>query len=77
MKVFLMTPEWNREFEAEAVFLPGSASPFEVLQGHAPLISTLDEGEIRWRGPEGEEKVGIKGGAVRVSSDIVEICAEV
>lgn len=77
MKVFLMTPEWNRTFEAEAVFLPGSGSPFEVLPGHAPLISTLDGGEIRWKVAECVESVMIKGGAVRVFSDNVEICAEV
>jgi len=77
MKVLLMTPEWNRAFDAEAVFLPGSESPFEVLPGHAPLISTLEKGTIRWRGPEGEDSISIKGGAVRVLSDNIEICAEV
>lgn len=77
MKVLLMTPEWNREFDAEAVYLPGSESPFSVLSGHAPLISVLEKGEVRWKGPEGEDSVTIKGGAVRVLADNIEICIEV
>ena len=32
---------------AEAVFLPGGVAPFEVLPGHAPIISTLRP-EISW-----------------------------
>ena len=30
------------------VFLPGSASAFEVLKGHAPIVSTLDKGKVRY-----------------------------
>ena len=77
MLVNVYTPEFTRSFEAVAVFLPGSAAPFEVLPGHAPIISTLEAGELRWRGVEGEESLAIKSGAVRVMNDTIEICAEV
>ena len=77
MVVNVYTPEFTRNFEAVAVFLPGSAAPFEVLPGHAPIISTLEAGELRWRGAEGEESLAIKSGAVRVMNDRIEICAEV
>ena len=77
MFVNVYTPEFTRSFEAVAVFLPGSAAPFEVLPGHAPIISTLEAGELRWRGAEGEESLAIKSGAVRVMNDKIEICAEI
>ena len=77
MTVNVYTPEFTRSFEAGAVFLPGSAAPFEVLPGHAPIISTLEAGTVRWRGAEGEGFLEIKSGAVRVENDTIEICAEV
>ena len=77
MIVNVYTPEFTRSFEADAVFLPGSAAPFEVLPGHAPIISTLEAGTVRWRGKEGEESLKIKSGAVRVENNTIEICAEV
>ena len=77
MIVNVYTPEYSRSFEAEAVFLPGSSAPFEVLPGHAPLISTLAAGTLRWRSGGNEETLAIRSGAVRIQNDIVEICAEV
>ena len=78
LSVRILTPEGTLfEGAVEAVFLPGTMGAFEVLPGHAPLISTLGKGEVRWKGPEGEDGVAIKGGAVRVLSDNIEICAEV
>ena len=73
----IYTPEWNREETATAVFLPGALCPFEVLPGHAPIISTLSGGRLRWRTPAGEESIEIKGGAVKVENNIIDVCAEV
>ena len=77
MKVNVYTPEFFRSFEADAVFLPGSSAPFEVLPGHAPLISTLEAGTLRWRSGGNEETLAIRSGAVRVANDIIDVCAEV
>jgi F-type H+-transporting ATPase subunit epsilon len=76
MKVTLYTPDSARNFEVDSLLLPGSYAPFEVLKGHAPIISTLEAGIIRLRGKGKEERVQIKSGAVRVVKDNVEICAE-
>ena len=76
MTVNVYTPEFTRSFEADAIFLPGSAAPFEVLPGHAPIISTLEAGMLRWRGSNGEETLAIRSGAVRVAGDTIDICAE-
>ena len=48
LTIRILTPEGTlHEGAATAVFLPGSVSPFEVLPGHAPIISALSAGDIR------------------------------
>ncbi|NLZ50457.1 MAG: hypothetical protein GX899_01960 [Rikenellaceae bacterium] len=76
MKITLYTIDSNRSFEADSLLLPGAYAPFEVLKGHAPIISTLEAGIIRWRERGKEESLRIKTGVVRVVKDNVEICAE-
>lgn len=48
MKLEIITPE-SKIFEGEvdAVRLPGKEGLFQILNGHAPLISTLKEGELK------------------------------
>ncbi|MDE5652796.1 MAG: ATP synthase F1 subunit epsilon [Muribaculaceae bacterium] len=61
--------------EAESVTLPGALGSFTVLKNHAPLISVLQPGEVRYRTPEGEEKrVAIKGGLVDVDNNVIAVC---
>jgi F-type H+-transporting ATPase subunit epsilon len=33
--------------EAELISLPGSKGSFEILKNHAPIISTLEKGQIK------------------------------
>ena len=33
--------------EAISISLPGSKAPFQVLSGHAPIVSSLDNGNIK------------------------------
>ncbi len=62
---------------ALAVFLPGTSGRFEVLPGHAPLISTLEAGEVVVRDAESaEHHIGIRSGVVRVAGDKVTACVE-
>lgn len=60
---------------AKAVFLPGVVSPFEVLPGHAPIISGLQAGAVRVVGEE-ERRFAIRSGVVKVLADHVTVCAE-
>ncbi len=48
MHLEILTPE-SRIFTGTVrlVSLPGSKGNFEILKGHAPLISTLDAGKIK------------------------------
>ena len=61
---------------ADAVFVPGALCPFEVLPDHAPIISILSEGDIRWRNGCSEEKIRVKGGVVRLENNLMKICVQ-
>jgi len=74
LTVRILTPEGTLfEGAAEAVFLPGMKGAFEVLPGHAPLISTLDRGEIVLRP---EKRFPILRGVVKVLADEITLCVE-
>ena len=76
LTIRILTPEGTlHEGAATAVFLPGSVSPFEVLPGHAPIISALGAGEIRVVDGE-ERRFAIRGGVVRVRNNEIEACVE-
>ena len=59
-----------------AVFLPGAEAPFEVLPGHAGIISPLLAGEVRYVTEEGMQSLSIHGGFARVADDKVELAVE-
>lgn len=64
--------------QVERVSLPGQSGGFTVLPRHAPLISVLVRGEIKYL-PEGAEKeitVAIESGFVEVKQDVVSVCVE-
>ncbi len=77
IKVDIVTPERQLvSDEADMVTLPGSDGQMGVMRGHAPLLSTLDIGEIiLHRGAE-EQYVAVTGGVVEVRPDKVTILAE-
>jgi len=78
LKVRVITPEQSLfEGEAQAVFLPGERGSFEVLPGHASIISTLLQGSVVVRDAEGNSReLAINKGVVRVNKDEVTVCAD-
>ena len=62
--------------EVASVSLPGSLCPFQVLPGHAPLISSLEKGAILFSGPGGEGSILISSGFVRVANNKVTAAVE-
>ena len=76
IKVEIYTPDNSLDFEADAVFLPGSEGAFEVLPGHADIISSLCGGDIRWRCGSSEETFSISGGIMRLEHNLMQICAQ-
>lgn len=48
MKLEILTPKENLyQGEVTLVSLPGTLGAFEILNNHAPIISTLTKGEIK------------------------------
>lgn len=60
------------EGEVESVTFPGTDGFFQILNSHAPLISTLGEGHITYKiEKEDQHSVAVKGGVVEVLNNKV------
>jgi F-type H+-transporting ATPase subunit epsilon len=75
----LVTPErLVRSEDVHMVVVPGSEGEFGVLEGHAPFMSTLRNGDIaiyRSAGTE-PERIAVQGGFAEVSAAGLTILAE-
>ena len=78
IKVRILSPQWSREFDADAVFLPGALGEFEILKDHAPIISLLTEGDLRWRSASSdkEESLHVAGGVAKLDRNDLTVCVE-
>ena len=61
----------------EKVIVPGISGQFEVLQDHAPIISSLSNGEVVYQDSDGEHVLNVIRGFVEVRKNNVDICVEV
>ena len=77
MNLEILTPD-KKVFEGEvdSVSLPGTMGSFEVLNHHAPLISTLEDGKLTVRAGKNEDVFLITGGVVEVLNNTVMVLAE-
>ncbi len=63
--------------EINLVKVPGSKGSFEVLKNHAPLISTLEKGDIKVLTNTDEEKhFSIDGGVIEVRDNKIIVLGE-
>lgn len=79
LKLKIVSPE-RIEFEGEvlSVTVPGTLGSFEVLENHAPIISSLEKGVVNYQIPSGEHsEIGIMGGFVEVQKNVVSVCVEI
>ncbi len=79
MHLEIVTPEKKiLETEASAVQLPGTNGMFQVLDNHAPIISTLAKGVIKVRLADDTKKVdGFSGEVILDVSDDKTIRIEI
>ena len=61
----------------DSIVVPGTLGQFEILENHAPIISTLEKGQVRFRTPQGEQTLDITTGFVTVKKNQVNACVEV
>ena len=60
--------------EADLIELPGEMGRFEVLRDHAPLITSLTAGKIRYvRGGE-QQEIETQAGFAEVRNNVVTVC---
>ena len=65
------------DVETNMVQFPGWEGSFTVLDGHAPLISSLRQGQIRyWKENGDEESLAVESGFVEVADDEVKVCVD-
>jgi F-type H+-transporting ATPase subunit epsilon len=75
--VDIVTPERRLlSEEVDMVTLPVVDGQMGILRGHAPLLSTLDIGEIVLHKGKDVQSIAIGGGVVEVRPDKVTILAE-
>lgn len=63
--------------QVKLVRLPGSQGSFEILNHHAPIISTLDKGQIKVVEENGQELFfEVEGGIVENNENKISVLAE-
>lgn len=78
MKIEIITPD-RKVFEGEikSIRVPGKKGSFQVLKDHAPIISTLENGEVIMIDMEGNEtRYTINGGVIEVKMNKIILLAE-
>ena len=77
MKVDILTPDTTL-FSGEATYvgLPGADGSLGIMNSHAPLITTLQSGDVIVKNGASEERFTVGGGTVEVLNNVVTVLAE-
>ena len=77
MYLEILTPD-QKVFSGEvtSVQVPGSSGSFEVLTNHAPIISSLERGNVTIRIAKDEKVFTMDGGVIEVIKNKVVVLAE-
>lgn len=63
--------------EVTRVVVPGTLGEFEILDNHAPIISSLEKGTVVYAPVDDEEtSIDIMGGFVEVQKNLISLCVE-
>ena len=73
----IITPD-KKIFSGEVVSVqvPGTQGSFQVLDNHAPIISTLAGGKVKVKDKQGSKSFDVKGGVIEVLKNKVVVLAE-
>jgi len=77
MTLNILTPD-KLVFEGTvtSVTVPGTNGSFQILKNHAPIISTLSDGDVIINVNNNEQVISIKGGVVEVLDNKIIVLAE-
>ena len=76
LQLSIVSPE-KKLFEGEVsiITLPGTLGSFSILPEHAPIVSSLKEGTVKYTTIDGvENSLEIQGGFIEQSDGIVSVC---
>ncbi len=78
MLVEIITPDAKLfEGEVNSIKLPGTNGGFEILNNHAPIISTLTAGEISIALDQGQnQSFEIQGGVIEMQNNKIIVLAD-
>ena len=77
MELVIISPEGVLLKEtADRITLPGSMGAFSILKNHAPLVSTIEKGEIIYMQNKKEKKFNIEKGITIVEKNVVQVITE-
>lgn len=73
----IITPE-KKVFAEEVISaqFPGAKGSFQVLNNHAPLISSLEKGSIKIKTATLDKEIQVEGGIVEVLKNKITVLAE-
>ena len=64
------------EGEVNSATFPGTDGSFQILNNHAPLVSTLGKGVLVYKDKKNEVELMVDGGVVEVLNNRVVVLAE-
>lgn len=78
MLLEIITPETKvYEGEVKSILLPGTNGKFEILNNHAPIISTLTAGQVRVINNNDQKKLfDINGGVIEMQNNKIIVLAD-
>ena len=78
MVVEIITPDAKLfEGKVNSIKLPGTNGGFEILNNHAPIISTLTAGKISIASDNGQkESFEIQGGVIEMQNNKIIVLAD-
>jgi F-type H+-transporting ATPase subunit epsilon len=78
MQLKIITPEQLLfEGDVDLIKVPGKKGTFEVLNNHAPIISTLVRGKVKIKTTSGKEEFfDIPGGVIQVKQNQIVVLTE-
>lgn len=79
MKLTVITPRgvlYN--IQVDKASFPGVLGSFSVMHNHAPILSILRKGKIRYKvpGQTGEQEIAIENGVVEIKQNQIRIFTE-
>ena len=77
MYLEIVTPDQKYfEGEVETATFPGSDGSFQVLNNHAPIISSLGKGELSYKSNNDVVSINVEGGVVEVLNNKIVVLVE-